>query len=187
MFRIAEPKDIDRVCEIYDEILTAEEAGKCSIGWARGVYPTRATAETALRLGELFVEEDGGRVVAAARINQEQMPAYALAAWRHPAPDCAVMVLHTLVVPPSKGGRGYGTKFVGFYEAYARAHGCSFLRMDTNARNASARALYHKLGYEEVSIVPCEFNGLPDVQLVCLEKKLDEPAPHAEISRFDEG
>ena len=60
MFRIAEPKDIDRVCEIYDEILTAEEAGKCSIGWARGVYPTRATAETALRLGELFVEEDGG-------------------------------------------------------------------------------------------------------------------------------
>ena len=59
-----------------------------------------------------------------------------------------------------------------YYENYAREHGCSCLRMDTNERNCSARALYKKLGYREASVVPCEFNGIPDVQLVCLEKKL---------------
>ena len=32
--------------------------------------------------------------------------------------------------------------------------------------------LYKKLGYKEVSIVPCVFNGIPDVNLVCLEKHL---------------
>ena len=37
----------------------------------------------------------------------------------------------------------------------------------------TARAMYQKLGYEERGIVPCVFNGIPGVQLVCLEKYLD--------------
>jgi len=32
--------------------------------------------------------------------------------------------------------------------------------------------LYKRLGYREAGIVPCVFNGIPDVMLVCLEKKL---------------
>ena len=44
--------------------------------------------------------------------------------------------------------------------------------MDTNAVNTAARTLYKKLGYTEVGIVPCVFNGIPDVKLVCLEKLL---------------
>ena len=44
--------------------------------------------------------------------------------------------------------------------------------IDTNERNASARRLYARLGYKEVSIVPCNFNGIPHIQLVCLEKLL---------------
>ena len=44
--------------------------------------------------------------------------------------------------------------------------------MDTNAINTAARALYKKLGYREACVVPCAFNGIPDVQLVCLDKRL---------------
>ena len=53
-----------------------------------------------------------------------------------------------------------------------RENGCTVLRMDTNAKNAAARRLYQKLGYAESDIVPCIFNGIPNVQLVLLEKKL---------------
>ena len=42
--------------------------------------------------------------------------------------------------------------------------------MDTNAKNQAARKLYARLGYWEADIVPCVFNGIPSVQLVCLEK-----------------
>ena len=79
-------------------------------------------------------------------------------------------MLHALVADPHHKGRGYGKAFVAFYENYAKEHHYVALRMDTNARNASARKLYHKLGYEEIGIVACIFNGIPDVQLVCLEK-----------------
>lgn len=165
--------DIPQIAAIYDRIHTREEAGQSAVGWVRDIYPTRATAQAALDAGELFVLEHGGAVAAAARINQIQVPEYANARWQHPqAPAEQVMVLHTLVVDPLQGGRGLGTAFVRFYEEYAREKGCPYLRMDTNEKNRSARALYARLGYQEVGIVDCRFNGISGVRLVCLEKTL---------------
>lgn len=42
--RPATADDLPRIEQIYDAIHTAEETGAASVGWARGVYPTRATA-----------------------------------------------------------------------------------------------------------------------------------------------
>lgn len=166
------PADIPAVAAIYDRILQEEEAGRASVGWLRGVYPTEATARDALAAGELFVLEEDGAVAAAAWINRTQVPVYSQVPWRWEAPAERVMVLHTLVVDPLRQGRGYGTAFVGFYEQYARERGCPYLRMDTNEKNDAARALYARLGYREAGVVSCEFNGIPGVGLVCLEKKL---------------
>lgn len=166
------PADISGIAAIYDRILTEEEAGRASVGWVRGVYPTEASAREALEAGELFVMAEEGVLTAAARINQTQVPVYSRVPWRWQAPPERVMVLHTLVVDPLRKGRGCGSAFVAFYERYARERGCACLRMDTNEKNASARALYARLGYREAGIVPCAFNGIPGVGLVCLEKKL---------------
>ena len=48
MFRKATAADIDRIAQIYEEIHTEEEAGRAVIGWIRGVYPVRKTAESAV-------------------------------------------------------------------------------------------------------------------------------------------
>ena len=172
MIRKAVMKDAEAVEEIYDRIHAEEEAGRMRIGWARGVYPTRRTAEDAIARGDLFVLEDGGEIAAAAIINQIQVPSYSSARWEYAAPPQEVMVLHTLTVSPAMAGRGYGKEFVAFYEAYALSEGCRYLRMDTNAKNETARAMYRKLGYREADTVLCTFNGIEGVALVCLEKKL---------------
>ena len=49
-----------------------------------------------------------------------------------------------------------------------RLHGAA----DGHEREKCGGALYQKLGYAEPDIVPCIFNGIPNVQLVLLEKKL---------------
>ena len=170
--RPATADDLPRIEQIYDAIHTAEETGAASVGWARGVYPTRATAQAALDDGALFVLTDGGALVAAGRIDRTQVPVYAQVPWQYAAPPEQVLVLHTLVSDPLVAGHGCGTEFVAFYEQYAREHGCTWLRIDTNARNVSARRLYARLGYREVDIVPGKFNGIPDVQLVCMEKRV---------------
>ena len=171
-FRKACMADIDRIAEIYDELHEAEETGRAYIGWIRGIYPTRETAEAAVMENDMFVGEDDGCIVAAGRINQCQCPEYKDAEWKYDVPDDEVMVFHTLVVSPAVKGRAFGTEFVAFYEKYALEHGCRYLRMDTNEKNKAARSLYRRLGYDEVSIVPTTFNGIPDVNLVCLEKRI---------------
>lgn len=173
MIRKATAEDIPAIAAIYDAILTKEEASPVTVvGWLRGVYPTAQTARDSLQLGELYVMEEDGHVVAAAKINQEQVPEYANCHWQYDAPPEQVLVIHTLVVDPTLQGRGYATRFVAYYEALAREMNCPCLRMDTNAHNKPARALYKRLGYIEPGIVDCVFNGIPGVHLVCLEKKL---------------
>ena len=172
MIRKALESDIPAVAAIYDKLHTEEEAGRATIGWIRGVYPTEDTARQALSRGDLFVQEDGGAIVGAAIINQTQVDAYYGGPWQYAAEDNEVMVLHTLVIDPDAAGRGFGKQFVAFYEDYAIQNGCKVLRMDTNSRNLRARAMYGRLGYREAGIVPCVFNGIEGVELVLLEKSL---------------
>jgi len=174
LFRKADIGDLDRIGLIYSRNLDEEEAGRISTGWKRDIYPTKEIAKEAIEAGEMFVLEEKGRILTCGRINQEQEDAYYGADWRYPAPDEKVMVLHTFMTDPPFYGRGYGQRFVKCYENYALQHGCPFLRMDTDEQNARARALYKKLGYEERGIVPALFNGIPDLNLVMLEKKLEE-------------
>lgn len=172
MIRKATESDIPAVAEIYAHILANEDPAKPATGWLKGIYPVEATARAALGRDDLFVCIEDGKVVASAIINRTQVDVYADCKWSLECEDDEVMVLHTLTVEPACAGRGIGRKFVAFYEDYAREHNCKALRIDTNAVNITARGLYSKLGYTEVGIVPCVFNGIPNVMLVCMEKLL---------------
>lgn len=171
MIRKAELGDVQGIDRIYSAIHTEEEAGEGIVGWVRGLYPTAATAEAAILKGEMFVIEEE-EILAAGIINQVQVPSYKECAWRYPAEDSEVMVLHTLVVCPRARGRGLAKSFVRFYEDYAIKQGCRVLRMDTQEKNLPARGLYASLGFIEAGAVPCVFNGIPGVSLMMLEKKL---------------
>ena len=168
--READLTDLDSIEEIYNDIHLAEENGSQTIGWMRGVYPTRRTAEEAIQRGDMFVLENG-KVIGAGIINQAQADVYYGAPWEHDTDS--VCVLHTLVISPKAAGRGYGRAFVKFYEWWAKEHDLPELRIDTNVRNTAARAMYRKLGYKEIGIVPTSFNGIPGVDLVLLEKNLE--------------
>ena len=173
IIRKATAEDIPAIAGIYKEIHDREAAGETTTGWLRDVYPTRETAEASLKRGDMFVQEDGqGIIVGTAIINQLQVDCYAEGEWEYLAPDDEVMVIHTLIISNKEGRRGSGHEFLRFYEDHAKANGCKFLRLDTNARNRAARDFYAKHGYKEIGIVPTVFNGIPGVDLVLIEKKI---------------
>ena len=172
--RKAAETDIPAVVKIYENVIDHDIKVKKTVGWKPGIYPTEDTARTGLEADDLFVMEDGGKIVATARINHDQPEEYRKVDWEHDLPDDKVLVLHTLAVDPSAAGHGYGTKFVAFYEKLAKDTGCAGLRMDTNRINTPARTLYAKLGYKEVGEIPCTFNGIEDIRLLCLEKFIGE-------------
>ena len=172
MIRLAKEDELARVAEIYEQIHGEIEAGRATVGWIRGVYPTLQTAREAYQRGELYILEEGGEILAAAKLNQAQEKEYAQVDWLYPAEEQEVLVMHTLVVAPKAGSRGLGRAFAAFYEELAKERGCKVLRIDTNEKNLRARALYKSIGYREAGVVPCTFNGIPNVPLVCLEKKI---------------
>ena len=96
IIRKAKTADIDAVAKIYDEIHSEIEKGNLTVGWEKGVYPVKSTAQNAMEKGWLFVAEDNGTVVSAAIINQYQGPIYEEADWEYTADENEVMVLHSL-------------------------------------------------------------------------------------------
>lgn len=173
MIRKATLSDIDAIEAIYERIHTEQEQGKTVIGWQRGIYPTRQTAEAALERQDLFVmTKDDGQIVGAAIFNQRQDDFYYGALWQYPCQPQEVMVMHTLVTDPAVKEQGYGSAFARFYEEYALSRGCRYLHIDTNERNVTARQFYRNRGYREIGVCPCDFNGLLGVRLVLLEKKI---------------
>lgn len=173
MIRKATATDIDAIEAIYDRIHTDQEQGNTVIGWQRGIYPTRQTAQAALERKDLFVlTDDTGTVLGAAIFNRRQDDFYFDARWQYPAPPEEVMVMHTLVIDPRVKQQGCGSAFAAFYEQYALSQGCHYLHIDTNERNETARRFYRNRGYREIGICPCDFNGLLGVRLVLLEKKI---------------
>ena len=70
MIRKATSRDIPRIAAIFDQLLTEEELGHSTTGWLRGIYPTEDVAVAGVQACDMFVVEEDGEVVAAARINQ---------------------------------------------------------------------------------------------------------------------
>ena len=170
VFRKASHDDIDAIERIFDKSHDAEERGLTTTGWVRGIYPVRSVAEAAVDRGDQYVCELDGNAVAAGVINQIQVDKYEECDWKWTGPADDVLVLHTLAVDPDARGHGIGSAFVAFYENMAAEHGCSILRIDTNARNKAARRMYARLGYIESGVAPTIFNGLHGVDLVMMEK-----------------
>ena len=79
--RKATAADLDAIEQIYEDIHTAEEEGAATIGWIRGIYPTRKTAEAAVLRDDMFVLEDG-EIIGTGIINRTQVDAYYGAPWR---------------------------------------------------------------------------------------------------------
>ena len=144
--------------------------GKAYDRLIRGVYPTGKTAEEAIRRRDMFVLEDEGEIRGAGVINETQVDVYEGAPWRFETDRACV--LHTLVIAPGSARKGYGSAFIRFYESHALEEGLPELRIDTNANNTAARAMYRRLGFAEIGTVPTTFNGIPGVNLVLLEKNL---------------
>lgn len=164
--------DIDSVAEIYNRIHDYTENGILYTGWIRDIYPTRLAAMEAHTKGELFVEYMDGIIVGSAIINKVQLEIYKNAPWKYFANSDEVMVIHTLTIDPAIKRCGLGNKFMEFYEKYALQNNCKYLRLDTNEKNIEARKFYKKLKFDEIAILPTQFNNIGMVNLVLLEKAL---------------
>lgn len=173
IFRKATTADIDSVEQSYVEYLEYEQIHGAWTVWKLGVYPTRQTAEESVEKGTLYVLEDEDEILASIILNHDQAKEYESVPWKCDASGDEVLVLHTLCVRPSAGGRGIGKKMVQYSIEEARRLGCKTMRLDTGAQNKPAVGLYVKMGFDVVSSGTILLDGqIPHEGHVFLEYQL---------------
>lgn len=173
IIRKAKAEDIDTIEKIYEAILDREEStGVIYTNWHKGLYPTRADAEGALKAGTLYAGEIDGRVVACVNLNSIQPEEYAKISWSVEAEGREVLVIHTLCIDPEYAGNKIGDKFVDFAEETALKLGCKTIRIDTYEGNIPASSLYRKKGYTYTGSEHFLFQGVIPESLICFDKVL---------------
>lgn len=173
MIRKAEKGDIAAVSASYQELFAYEEAHGNQTNWAPGLYPSESTAQTALEGGTLYVLEEDGVICGSMILNHIQPPEYRLIDWCYTAGDMEVLVLHTLCIPPSQKGKGYGRQFIEFAIRYAAQIGCKVVRLDTWAENHPAASLYEKMGFRLAGTAPMLLQGTIREQQIFFEREVE--------------
>ena len=171
LIRKADLCDIKPVADTYDELLDHELITVSYTNWKKGMYPTIETAEMTQRNGTLYVLEDNGEICASVILNHVQPCEHYKINWKYDASDDETMVVHTLCVPPSKAGRGYGSAMMEYIKNLAIKTGCKIIRLDTYIGNLPAQSMYKKLGYECAGTANVFFEGIQK-DLMYFEYKL---------------
>lgn len=172
MIRKATERDIDAVEASYTELLTYEQEHGTSSNWVLNLYPTRTVAEAALAEGTLYVLEENGIICASMILNDFQPEDYAKIKWLYLAAPSDVLVIHTLCIPPSQSGRGYGRAMVQYAVDLAREQGCKVLRLDTWAENKPAALLYEKQDFRYAGTASVLLQGVIPEEQVFFEYKI---------------
>lgn len=169
MIRKATSSDVYAVAEGYRELLEYEEKNGGNSNWVKDLYPTITVAEEAEREGTLYVFEDDGNVRGSVILNHFQPDGYKNMRWSIEAEGKDVLVVHTLCIPPSAAGRGYGRKMMEFAFDLAKELKCKTIRLDTYTGNVPAVSLYERLGYRLVGETSFMLQGLIEEELKIFE------------------
>lgn len=172
MTRKALREDIEKIANLYNEILDFEATNGSYSNWVKGVYPTKSTAQAGFEDGNLYVIEDNGEICASIILNHIQPEVYGKIHWKYLAEDENVLVIHTLSVNPHKAGKGYGGELVNFAFKKAAELGCTSVRLDTYAANFPAATLYKDCGFRYAGTAFSVLNGvIPEMQIF-FEKRI---------------
>ena len=145
--RQAVPKDLPALIALYDEIIDLFQSQTGTTAWRKGVYPTAADFQRAIREGTLYVGELDGNLAAGMIVSQGTDKTYGTPPWRVDAADGETAVIHTLGVSPNAGKRGVGLQMVEGAVALARQKGWKALRLDVLEGNDPAVRLYERAGF----------------------------------------
>ena len=160
MIRKARIQDLDAIEQAYDEHFQYESEHTAYTVFKKGVYPTREGAQKAIEAGTMYVYEDGGELCGSVIIDDAVPEEYANVPWNVDCTDKEVLIMHLLMVRPSKSGRGIATAIIEYAADFAREQGCKALRLDTGGQNIPAVHLYEKNGFEIVLRAPKKVGGL---------------------------
>lgn len=150
--RIAQERDLDALCDFYQEIAEQLANTKNAPKWEWEVYPNRDLLENALHTAQVVIDDEEGQIAAAGILSVGEDPAYQKVDWKHKFPDQQIAVLHLFTVSADFRGRGLAGKMLSYIFDLARSNGQKVVHIDMLIPNASAQRAYEKAGFKLNSV-----------------------------------
>ena len=151
MIRKATFDDIESIEDTYNEHFKHEMEHGAFTVFKKGIYPTGKDAEKAVDAGALYVYDENSDIAGSMIVDKIHPPEYTKVFREQTFADDEVMVIHLLMVRPSKAGKGIATSLVKYAMELAGNSSCKALRLDTGSQNIPALSLYKKLGFQIVA------------------------------------
>lgn len=107
-------------------------------------YPQEKDFINDIQVGDLYVAERNGRLVAFICVNKIEPAEYSGLNW---SSRKDVMVIHRMAVDPEYRRNGVGRELMNFAEDLALKSNIDYLKTDTNSINEKMKALFLKFGY----------------------------------------
>lgn len=115
--------------------------------WEKGVYPTLADLQDAVRTRSLHLGYEDQRIAGAFILSQGQTKEYEQVPWTRDVPSDKVAVLHLLATDRELQGQGIGTRLLQEAVHVAAERGDEVIRLDTLTYNIPGQKLYEKFGF----------------------------------------
>lgn len=172
LLTLALPSDFDAICALYQQTIAhMEESGLHQWHW--GTYPAENDVRKDIADKTLYVVREGESLVAAIVVTLENDPEYASVGWLYGGTPG---IFHRLVIHPDKQGQGLGRKVLQDVLTLLREKGCTTLRCDTMAQNATALHLYRSFGMRTAGMI-CDHAPNGERRYVALELALTDNVP----------
>ena len=158
MIELAKFSDLDELEVFFEELNDFLDGNYYGPEWKKGIYPTKADAESSINEDSLYVYKLDNAIVGTISLNHRQESAYENAKWNLIAHGVEVLVIRLFAVHPNYFGQSIGGTILNFVKVKARELSCKTIRLDVVNQNIPACLLYEKHGFKYVSTVDL---GLP--------------------------
>lgn len=163
-------EDLEAVAGLYDRAVLRLLQTVNYPKWEYGVYPSKISAEKAIKQGVQYQCEEDGRVLGAFILNEEPQGNYEKGSWTKDLRKGEYLVIHTLATDPVCQGKGVGKAMVEFCTGHAKALGYMALRIDVVPENLPARRLYERMGFSFAGEVDLDRN-IPEIPTFALYER----------------
>jgi ribosomal protein S18 acetylase RimI-like enzyme len=151
--RLGIETDTEELVQLYDSLNDHLSDTINYLGWKKGLYPVRQTAEDGIREGGLYVAEYNKKIIGSMILSHKPLPAYLQVKWTKDIEYENVLVIYTFVVHPDYLGKGVGRELLEFASRLGSQLGIKALRLDVNVENLPAIHLYEKCGFHYIDTV----------------------------------
>lgn len=141
MIRKGRPEDLDRLDQIARAV--AMDLHAHGIDQWSAVYPNRDHFLHDWQSDGLYVLVSGKTVLGSVSVLPENDPVYRSIPWKRERS----MVIHRMMVDPSRIGKGYGDELMTFAVDLCRKSGCESIKVDTHPDNYRMKGLLRKYGF----------------------------------------